>query len=97
MGAEPIILPLVPAKGGDLENDLGLRLYLDSRFRGNDREKSLRRFGAGIGRFANRGADQFGAAATAGINGVFHLGGYRATGMIGHPSCANGAGHHQRG
>ena len=95
MGAEPIILPLVRAKGrGPRERSW---FYLDSRFRGNDREKSLRRFGAGIGRFANRGADQFGAAATAGINGVFHFGRYRATGMIGHPSCANGAGHHQRG
>ena len=56
----------------------------------------LRRFGAGIGGFANRGADEFGAAAAACKNGVFHLGGDRATAVIGHPSCANGARHHQR-
>ena len=70
---------------------------MDSRLRGNEREMDLRRFGAGSGRLANRAANKFGAAAAAGINGVFHFGRYRAAAVIGHPSCADRAGHHQRG
>jgi hypothetical protein len=57
----------------------------------------LRRLSARRAGSANRSANELGAAAAAGINGVFHFGGDRATAVIGHPSCANGAGHHQRG
>ncbi len=57
----------------------------------------LRRFGARIGRAAHRGANEFGAALPAGENGVFHFRGYGAAAVIGHPPCANRAGHHQRG
>ena len=59
--------------------------------------RGSRRFGAGSSRLTNRGADEFRTATPAGINGVFQFGGYRATAVIGHPSCTNGAGHHQRG
>ena len=52
---------------------------------------------SGLAGFAHRGADQLGAAAAAGINGVFDVGGDRVAGGEDHASCANRAGHHQRG
>ena len=72
-----------PARPRDAWSD-GIDL---GRFRGLGR--------AGLCGSSQRGADQFGAAAPAGINGVFDVLGQWAVTVEDHASCADRAGHHQ--